>query len=297
MQCSQPLVSVVIPCYNHDKFVQDSIQSVIDQTYENIELIIIDDGSKDSSVKKIKEMVDVCKERFVRFEFRSRPNKGLSSTLNEALVWCEGEYFSAIASDDVMLANKTKIQINYMESEPSISALFGSADYINEIKEKKINNTLEEKEYKFEDILLNECMFYAPTQMLRLDIVKEVGGYNPNILVEDWYMWLKLAKRGRVYCISEKLALYRVHSSNSTRDSQFIYENNLKTLEFYKNHRFYDKAYAKLRWTNITWVGQTDKIKSLNLLYNYVKKHPTHIFTKGFLIYIKYFFIKMKNWN
>ena len=297
MQCSQPLVSVVIPCYNHEKFVQDSIQSVIDQTYENIELIIIDDGSKDGSVKKIKEMVDVCKERFVRFEFRSRPNKGLSSTLNEALVWCEGEYFSAIASDDVMLPNKTKIQINYMKSEPSISALFGSADYINEINEKKINNTLEEKEYKFEDILLNECMFYAPTQMLRLDMVKEVGGYNPNILVEDWYMWLKLAERGKVYCLSDKLALYRIHSSNTTRDSQLIYENNLKTLEFYKNHKLYDKAYAKLRWTNITWVAQKDRVKSLNLLSGYIIEHPKHLFNKGFLIYSKYFFIKMKGWS
>ena len=92
---NQPLVSVVIPCYNHEQFVQDSIQSVIDQTYRNIELIIIDDGSKDGSVEKIQEMVDICEQRFTRFEFRSRPNKGLSSTLNEALEWCKGKYFSA----------------------------------------------------------------------------------------------------------------------------------------------------------------------------------------------------------
>ena len=94
-----PLVSVVIPCYNHEKFVQDCIQSVIDQTYPNIELIIIDDGSKDGSVEKIQEMIVACEQRFTRFEFRHRQNKGLSATLNEALEWCNGVYLSAIASD------------------------------------------------------------------------------------------------------------------------------------------------------------------------------------------------------
>ena len=105
-QSNQPLVSVAIPCYNHERFVQDSIQSIIDQTYQNIELIIIDDGSRDGSVEKIKEMIPACQERFVRFEFRHRPNKGLSATLNEALEWCEGKYFSALASDDIVLKNK-----------------------------------------------------------------------------------------------------------------------------------------------------------------------------------------------
>ena len=66
---NQPLVSIVIPCYNHENFVQDCIQSVIDQTYQNIELIIIDDGSKDNSILKILDMVDLCKSRFVNFEF------------------------------------------------------------------------------------------------------------------------------------------------------------------------------------------------------------------------------------
>lgn len=77
----QPLVSVVIPCYNHEQFVQEAIQSVIDQDYTNIELLIIDDGSKDSSAEKIEKLIAVCKQRFNRFEFKSRANKGISATL------------------------------------------------------------------------------------------------------------------------------------------------------------------------------------------------------------------------
>ena len=113
-QSNQPLVSVVIPCYNHENFVQDSIQSVINQTYQNIELIIIDDGSKDGSVEKIQEMIPACQERFVRFEFRYRPNKGLSATLNEALEWCEGDFVSFLSSDDYYHKDKIFFQANYL---------------------------------------------------------------------------------------------------------------------------------------------------------------------------------------
>ncbi len=67
-----PLVTVVIPSYNHQNFVQDSIRSIIQQSYQNIELLVIDDGSSDQSIEKIKEMVEQCEERFVRFEFRYR---------------------------------------------------------------------------------------------------------------------------------------------------------------------------------------------------------------------------------
>ncbi|MFW2043337.1 glycosyltransferase family 2 protein [Acinetobacter sp. ULE_I001] len=291
-----PLVSIIIPCFNHENFVQDCIQSVINQTYQNIELIIIDDGSKDSSVEKILQMHEKCKQRFIRFEFRHRSNMGLSATLNEALEWCRGQYFSTIASDDLMLKSKTDIQVKFMEKNTDVVALFGSAGYIDENSKIKKTNELLEQEYTFDKIFLNECQFYAPTQMMRLDTIKKIGGYDPEILVEDWYMWLKMAENGTVYCLSEKLALYRIHSLNSTKNSKFIYENNLKTLSLYKNHTLYNKAYAKIRWTYVTWTGQQDKIKSVRLLIQYVREYPSILFSRHFLVYCKYFFIKMKNW-
>jgi len=124
-QMPEPLVSVVIPCYNHEKHVQECIQSIIDQDYQNIELIIIDDGSKDGSVGKIEEMILGCKVRFKRFEFRHRENVGLSSTLNEAIDWCEGGYFSPIASDDVLENNKISALTLLASEELNIAAVFG----------------------------------------------------------------------------------------------------------------------------------------------------------------------------
>lgn len=293
---SFPLVSIVIPCYNHEQFVKDSIQSVIDQTYQNIELIIIDDGSKDSSVEIIEKMLPACEQRFVRFEFRNRPNKGLSATLNESIAWSKGKYFAALASDDIILKNKINLQVKYMEENPKTTAVFGSANYIDENNNIKTLDQLKQQEYVFDKIFLNECQFYAPTQLMRKSTLDEVGGYDPDILVEDWYMWLKMAEKGSVYCLSDTFANYRIHSNNTTKNSKFIYDNNMKTLSFYKDHSLYDKAYSKLRWTYIVWTGQQNKALSFKLLLEYIMENPSVIFNRGFLVYCKYFFVKMKDW-
>ena len=131
---------------------------------------------------------------------------------------------------------------------------------------------------------------------MRKSTLDEVGGYDPDIFVEDWYMWLKMAEKGRVYCLSDKLANYRIHSNNTTKNSKFIYDNNLKTLSYYESHKLYHQAYSKLRWTYITWTGQQDKLKSIKLMFNYISECPTAIFSRNFLVFCKYFFVKIKDW-
>ena len=151
---NQPLVSIVIPCYNHENFVQDCIQSVIEQTYENIELIIIDDGSKDNSVLKIQEMLEKCQNRFKQFEFRYRPNKGLSETLNESLEWCQGKYYSVLASDDQMFDNKTALQVAYLEKNKDCVGCFGGYQLIDENNIVTAYSKKDEKSYSFNEIFL-----------------------------------------------------------------------------------------------------------------------------------------------
>lgn len=129
----KPLVSVAIPCYNHEKFVQQAIQSVIDQDYKNIELLIIDDGSKDSSIQKIKDMIPSCEKRFVRFDFKTRENKGLSETLNEIVSMSNGIYFSVLASDDIIKSDKISSLVEALESSGERCCVaFGDASFIND---------------------------------------------------------------------------------------------------------------------------------------------------------------------
>ena len=91
-----PLVTAVIPVYNHEKYVAESIRSIIQQTYRNIELIVINDGSKDRSHEVVLGLTEECKRRFVRFEYINRENRGLSATLDQALGMAKGNTFPGL---------------------------------------------------------------------------------------------------------------------------------------------------------------------------------------------------------
>lgn len=235
------LVTIAIPCYNHEVFVQDSIRSVINQTYKNIEFIIIDDGSTDQSVNKIKEMLIECEQRFTRFEFRDRPNKGLCNTLNEALEWAQGDYFCVIASDDQMLPEKTSLQISSFKSDTV--GVFGGVNIINNKNQILSSRVREYSETGFEDILLNKHDLPASSQMFKTDILRQVGGYNPNVKVEDWDLLLRMSKLNKkmVY-IPQLLINYRKHDSNISSDNTFMYTEMIKILDQYVDEPKYAQA-------------------------------------------------------
>lgn len=269
----EPLVSVVIPCYNHEDYIKASIQSVIDQDYKKIELIIIDDGSKDSSVSKITEMVNVCEKRFVRFEFRSRENRGISSTLNEAIDWCGGQYYSAIASDDIMVCEKTSIQVEYLNKHLSCVAVFGGVKELD--KNGKILRRIygKEKNYRFNDIFLHKHILPAPTQMIRLDSIKNVGGYPNGIIIEDWYMWLMLASsKGVLHRMNYILAGYRRHCGNVSSRLELMAQGRTQIINFFPNHILYKSAVdnANLQFANdLLKISRKGAIKVfINLLKN-----------------------------
>lgn len=268
MSESQPLVSILIPCYNHESFVKDCIQSVIEQDYENIELLIIDDGSTDNSVEVIKKMIPVCQSRFKRFEFINRPNKGLCATLNEALKWCSGKYFAAIASDDILVKNKTTIQVQFLENNRNIIASFGSIQAIDSNSIKLKPSIAPNRLYTFKDVILKNGAIYSPTQMIRTHVIKEVGGYPENILIEDWYMWLKLSQLGYLHSSDKIFAFYRRHSSNTSSRIPEIQEARFQILELFKDSEFYEEGLKRLKWFNQLELFVSDKD---NKIKNFIK--------------------------
>ena len=290
-----PLVSVVIACYNHQSFVQESIQSVIDQTYQNIELIIIDDGSKDGSVEKIQEMIPACQERFVRFEFRYRPNKGLSATLNEALEWCEGIYFSALASDDIIKPHKISYQTKILNSKSHVSGVFGSVDVI--LKNGEIlKNKLKQREYNFVDIFLHEHNLPALTQLIRLQDLRDVNGFREKFIIEDWVMWLDLTQRGKnLYLDEEVMGSYRRHEENLSGQLNKMFEGRLQIIDSFQEHSLYKKAKAKVYFIQAIEQQFFDKIKSMPLMIKAISLNPTLVFTKSFIGYLVKFVIKRQS--
>lgn len=236
-----PLVSVVVPCYNHEKYVEQTIKSIVNQTYRNIELIIINDGSKDNSHDVILTYIEICKERFVRFEYRNRINIGLSGTLNEMLEWAKGKYFSPIASDDVLINTKIETLVSALEHrDKEFAVAFGNVEFINDkneivrldekghlIQKGEIpiyNNFCEYHNKKFNlthsqvvtyEMILQSYYIPAAGVVMTLNTLKEVGGWTAGNVVEDLEMWFKLSKKYKFVYVDEIVALYRVHENNT----------------------------------------------------------------------------------
>ena len=225
-------------------------------------------------------MIEYCENRFVRFEFRSRLNKGLSATLNEALEWCEGKYYSAIASDDMLLPHKTHTQIDYLERHPDITSLSANIDYIDEN-----NNIIDSirrptKEASFKEILLSNFLL-TPSQMHRLEAVRNVGGYNENYIIEDWYMWLKLAHAGkRIMFLDDVVCLYRMHPTNTSKSTILLLESQIQICECFKDSNYY---YAAINNLKRQILSESYKNNGNKIIYRY----------KKYLLKIKYYLSRL----
>lgn len=278
---------MVIPSYNHGAYVQATIQSVIDQDYDNIELIIIDDGSKDSSVEKIGALVNACQARFKRFEFRARNNRGLCATLNEAIAWSEGEYFAAIASDDIMKVDKTRIQVDYLQSHQKCSAVFGGMDVLDAAGKFVGSYKVGAAAYNFEQIFLLRQRICAPTQMIRIANLKAVGGYREDLAVEDWYMWLMLsAQCGTLDTLPLSLAGYRRHETNASKRADAINNERVRIIDLFAEHPMYRRAKANALVNYAIDVQLYDKLRSLKLLQESIRLSWVELFQPKVFRYV-----------
>lgn len=269
------LVSVIIPCYNHELYVKDTIQSVINQTYKKIELIIIDDGSRDNSVDIISQFQAECKHRFVNFEFRSRENKGLSKTLNEALDWCDGEYLSVLASDDIYLENKIEKQVHCLKKNLDLSGVSSNVSIIDENGKIIKSKIVKSKIYDFNDIFLSQYYLPAPSAMLRLCLVKKIGGYDENTLLEDLFMWLKISEFGGLYLMEDVLVYYRRHSLNLSGNFLLMCDERYKLINLFRDKENYNRAILNVSWINFKgsrFYGLMNIFKmSINFIFSLIK--------------------------
>ncbi len=286
------LVSIVVPCFNHEKYVQACIKSIISQDHENIELIVIDDGSTDGSVGKIEELVSICKERFLRFDFRSRGNKGLCETLNEAISWCKGEYYATIASDDLMLPHKISTQVGYFLRHPECDAVFGGANIIDKNGNIVGKRKAAKRTVVFEDLFLMRYSLCAPTQLIRTSSIKEAGNYPVGCYIEDWYMWLRLTYlHARVHVIPDTLVNYRRHEGNASSKLELMSENRTKIVEGYRKHYLYESARAAVYLSAAIDVQPINKFSSLKFFRMALSKNRSILFEKRTFYYLLKMFI------
>lgn len=211
-----PKVSVCIASYNHEKYIYAALESVVNQNYENLEIIIVDDCSTDNSVDEIKRF---SKKHPIIF-LQQEENQGPSLTTNRAIKAAQGEFVAFLGSDDLMLPGRLHAQARYLTENKSCVAVMtdiaavgqdGSVFEHSEGIEKQFNQPF----YNLRKQLLAGNFINAPSAMVRRDDLIAVQSFSPLLrYVQDYDLWGKLLTRGEISKIAKPLTGYRVHGKN-----------------------------------------------------------------------------------
>ncbi len=243
----RPLVSVIIASYNHAPYIEASIRSVIEQTYPNVELLVIDDGSSDGSVDVISRL-----QSEYGFTFEIQENIGLSRTLNAAIARSRGDLIVPFGSDDIMQAQRLAVQVDYICDKPEVGICAANIDFIdgngNRLPDKEQKQRhLPFRRLEFDDLFLDRKPGpQAATLMFRKEALEAVGGFNPDIRLEDVYICLSILKAGYfIDILPDVLADYRKHESNTYKHLGFMVENMLKTYSLFEQHPEYERVRMK----------------------------------------------------
>lgn len=210
-----PLVTVYITNYNYDQYLARSIESVLDQTFQNFELVIIDDGSTDSSREIIWRYQENPKTRIIYQE-----NKGLVASINIALRAARGKYVIRLDADDYLDPNALLVMTEVMEQNQDLALVFPDYYYID----KDGNITGQERRNDFEkEVTLYDLPAHGACTLFRKKVLLEIGAYNDRYSCQDGYdIWLKLIKKYPVKNINLPLFYYRRHGKNLTDQEERI---------------------------------------------------------------------------
>ncbi|MGY0217712.1 glycosyltransferase family 2 protein [Endozoicomonadaceae bacterium StTr2] len=254
---SSPLVTVLVPCYNHQAFVEKAIRSIIYQTYKNIELIVLDDGSSDNCPQILDEM-----SRKYGFYYEHQPNMGLIKTLNKGLSLAKGKYICPFASDDIMFLDRIEKQVAVLENRPDAAVCAGNIINIDNNGEILAKQRIRpERELGFDELFWQNIPGpAAPSAMVRRSAIESVGGYDPAVRIEDMYMWLKLANAGhKIIILNDLLAYYRKHDSNTHSNYRMMFDNEMKIIGEYSHHPKYEQVKKRLILSTFVKVANRDK--------------------------------------
>lgn len=222
-----PLVSIIIPCYNSELFIAEAVESILNQDYRNFELIIIDDCSTDNSVQIINKYAESDNRiRLIKLE----QNKGVANARNIGFENVKGDLISSLDSDDIWLPGKLSFQVEYMKSNNC--DIFTCGFYKMDINSKILSHIKLPKYVTYSSLLYSNCLSNS-TVIMKKDIkqfrYKKIGH-------EDYVFWLEVLKAGyTVHTDSKPVSCYRIRqdsvSGNKLKASKFqwnIYRNYLK---------------------------------------------------------------------
>ena len=219
----QPLVTIIIPAYNHEAFVEQALESVLHQTYKNIELIVIDDGSTDRTAERIGEVVRSAGAGKVTF--LTQENHGLPRTLNRGLQLARGQYVAFLASDDAYLPTRIEEGVRALEgADVSVPASYSDGYIVNERGQKvdlfSSRYAVPVGQNQRKELMIGNWI-PALSVLFRRSALLECGPFDERGAIEDYDMLLRMAARcGNMVYVPTPLFLYRRHLSNLSSDGE-----------------------------------------------------------------------------
>lgn len=232
-------VSVIVPSYNHEDFIGESITSILNQTFQDFEILILDDSSIDKSLEIANKFTDKRISVFVNDE-----NIGSSATMNKLIQLAKGEYIALLNSDDVWEPNKLEKQVEFMENNRQYGAVFSNAKIIDEE-----GNEFTNKEHFYTSIFelsnrsrfewlnyffnIGNCLCH-PSILIRRSVYEDIGLYNQLMSsLPDFEMWVRICLKYEIYVMSEKLVKFRI-LNNEKNASSYNPSNTIRCQFEYK---------------------------------------------------------------
>ncbi len=235
----EPLVSVCIPAYNSSDYIEDTIRSILEQEYQNLELIVVDDKSSDDTVSIVKRLQETD-SRIKLFE--NEQNLGMSGNWSRCLSLCQGEFVKLICADDMIEPNAIKLEAqaliehssaNLTESDTRLVDIYGKP--IGAFKRYHKSGVVDGKKVAKASLMLNNFFGAPVNNMIRRSVLEETGYFDPAFTyILDFDMWVRIACTGDVYIIHQLLNRFQVRNDSNTgtmiRDKREIYVSEHRRL-------------------------------------------------------------------
>jgi len=228
-----PSVSIIIPVYNAEKYISETIESVRAQTYTDWEIIAVDDGSTDGSTKILKKYEQQLSQQFYVIV---QQNSGVSVARNTAIKVSKGKYIAFLDHDDLWLPKKLEKQVDLLDSNMDLGMVYSDFYVINS-SEKRIKKSI--LPYSLQRGNIFNELFYQNfigllTVIIRKDILDKVGLFSPKYeIAEEYDLFLRIAEHYPIDFVDLQLAKYRIHDGNDSKNIKLSVEEDLQIMRYW----------------------------------------------------------------
>ena len=288
MNSENPVVTVRISAYNHERYIRKAVLSVLSQTYKDFELIVVDDASTDGTAQILKELAKVYPFTLIL----NSTNKGLNANNAYTLSIAKGKYIAGLGSDDFWPETRLYDQVNAMEENQGYVFSYGKDIKVNESNEKTgVTRPDGYSGWIFDKLFLGQHGgISATTVMFKTEILRQANVHDKNMYINDKYMFMKVAKLGPILFIDKFLTYYRVHNNHYSGNLKKMFYGKLALINEFKDE---DKYPLAIKNVHLNYLGKASKTGGNKIVLFFLTKSLKYAYSmKYWKSLIKYLFNK-----